>query len=64
MKMSAKMSAGRIVTPTCSHSALRTLSLCINAKEIAGLTLQMKVEAYENEIPHVSPWELFLVPRR
>jgi hypothetical protein len=64
MQMSAKMSAGQIVTPTCVHSALRTVSLCINALEISRLTLQTKVEAYENEIPHVSPWELFLVPRR
>src|SRR5208337_2032020 len=52
MSHSAEMSASRIVTPTCARSALRTLSLCINAKEISGLTLQMKVEAYENKIPH------------
>ncbi len=64
MRMSAKMSAGRSVTPKCAHFAPRLFSLCINAKEISGLTLQMKVEAYENEIPNVSPWELLLVPRR
>ena len=44
MRMSAKMSAGRIVTPTCAHSAQRTHLLCINAGESFGLRYKRKLK--------------------